>query len=140
MSFASSRFKTATHIVAVVCFNADKLTTSEMVATSVGTSGPVVRRLLAALCNAGILSATMGRSGGYVLAKQPKAISLNDILQAVDDEEIFRSPSRAPSENCPVGSRIHQVLEEPIALARAKFERQLSLTTVWSLMKALEAT
>jgi DNA-binding IscR family transcriptional regulator len=121
----------------VVCFNGELLTTSEMVATSVGTSGPVVRRLLVALAEAGLLQATLGRSGGYILAKDSRKISLKDVWLAVETDELFPTPARAPSSDCPVGAHIHQVLEAPLAQARKNLEQQLARTSLWDLAQAL---
>jgi DNA-binding IscR family transcriptional regulator len=106
-----------------------------MIATSVGTSGSVIRRILSDLCSAGLISGSAGRHGGYRLAKSPSKISLRDIFVAVETEEMFPSPSRAPSDVCPVGSKIQDALALPMKMARSDIERSLAKTILQDLMR-----
>lgn len=45
---------------------------------------PTVVKLLKMLTSAGLLNSVQGRHGGYTLARDPKAISLTEIIEAVD--------------------------------------------------------
>lgn len=47
------------------------------------------RKVLQALVQAGLLEAQRGPGGGYLLAREPKAITLMEIIHAIDGEDTF---------------------------------------------------
>ena len=61
----------------------DPLTIEEIARRS-GTPKRFLEHILLELRNAGYISSRRGRAGGYVLIKEPKAISLGDLLRRVD--------------------------------------------------------
>jgi Rrf2 family protein len=58
--------------------------TIEEIARRSGTPKRFLEHILLELRNAGYISSRRGRTGGYVLIKEPKAISLGDLLRRVD--------------------------------------------------------
>jgi Rrf2 family protein len=58
--------------------------TIEQIARRSGTPKRFLEHILLELRNAGYISSRRGRAGGYVLIKEPKAISLSDLLRRVD--------------------------------------------------------
>jgi Rrf2 family protein len=58
--------------------------TIEAIARRSGTPKRFLEHILLELRNAGYISSRRGRAGGYVLIKDPKAISLSDLLRRVD--------------------------------------------------------
>jgi Rrf2 family protein len=130
MSAANTRFRTAVHALAVIAYVPERQATSDTIAASVATDASVVRRLLSQLREAGLVEAVAGRAGGYALARPAARITLRDVFAAVAAEELFPLPDRAPNGACPVGSTIHDALEEPLAQARTALERGLAKTTL----------
>jgi Rrf2 family protein len=130
MSASNSRFRTAVHAMAVIAYLSDQQATSDHVAASVATDASVVRRLLSLLRQAGLVQALPGRAGGYVLARPARLITLKDVFEAVDADDLFPKPEREPNPGCPVGSTIHAALDEPLALARQALLQRLSATTL----------
>ena len=61
----------------------DPLTIEEIARRS-GTPKRFLEHILLELRNAGYISSRRGRAGGYVLIKEPKAISLGELLRRVD--------------------------------------------------------
>jgi Rrf2 family protein len=61
----------------------DPLTIEEIARRS-GTPKRFLEHILLELRNAGYIGSRRGRAGGYVLIKEPKAISLGDLLRRVD--------------------------------------------------------
>ena len=61
----------------------DPLTIEEIARRS-GTPKRFLEHILLELRNAGYISSRRGRAGGYVLIKEPKAISLSELLRRVD--------------------------------------------------------
>lgn len=99
-------------------------------ATAVGTRGiadatqvPVgyLSKVLQALARVGLVRSRPGRSGGFVLGREPKAISVLDIVQAVDPIQRVR--------RCPLGRRehsgklcpLHRRLDHAVALVERAF-------------------
>lgn len=139
MSIPHGRFKTAVHALAVVAYLPLREATSDKVAASVSTDPSAARRLLSMLRSAGLLHALEGRGGGYTLARPASEIHLDEVYRAVCDETVFPTPARIPNLGCPIGSRIYQVLETPVAAAEGALRRSLNETSLADLMRELKA-
>jgi FeS assembly SUF system regulator len=63
--------------------DADLVSAAE-VATATGIALPTVSKLLKSLAKAKIVSSTRGSQGGYQLARDPRAISAADVIDALD--------------------------------------------------------
>lgn len=66
-----------------------------------------VSKILQNLTDSGIVDSKKGKSGGFMLAKDPSKIRLIDIVAAIDGLDIFNScvlgfPSCSPDKPCPV--------------------------------------
>lgn len=90
----------------------------------IGERYPVPKRLLAEvlkdLARAGIVASQRGASGGYALAKAPEAVTLGEIVAALEGAPTMTScESLAPAKNgeceveatCPIRSPIHVIRE-----------------------------
>lgn len=80
-----------------------------------------LQKILRTLSRAGIMTAQRGAGGGFMLAKIPSAISVLDVLAAMDTD-ISRI------ERCPLGIKghtklcsLHRVLDDQIAGVRGVF-------------------
>jgi Rrf2 family protein len=58
--------------------------TIEEIATRSGTPKRFLEHILLDLRKAGVLSSTRGRSGGYALLKDPREVSISDLLRRID--------------------------------------------------------
>lgn len=111
----SSKTSIGTHIMILVALYGDKCKlTGAIISRSTGTNPVITRNLLSDLQNAGLISITRG-VGGTQLAKPLDSISIYDIFEATDADEpkdiIAIHTNSHP--DCPVGSIIQSVLEEP---------------------------
>lgn len=61
-----------------------RLTSATQVAGQTGIPAPTVAKLMGQLGRAGLLVSQRGVAGGFGLARQPEAISLADIVEAID--------------------------------------------------------
>jgi Rrf2 family protein len=78
----------------------------------VNTHPVVVRRIMGALRNAGLVTVQPGVGGGAALAREPEAITLLDVYRAVEErEDLFSLPPSQPSSSCNVGGNIRDVLQ-----------------------------
>lgn len=60
-----------------------KTLTIPEIAESEGISGPYAGKLLAALKQGGLVGAVRGRTGGYTLSRDPRAITLDEVLSVL---------------------------------------------------------
>ncbi len=76
------------------------------IAENQGISSKYVSRLILDLRNAGFIKSIRGVKGGYVLAKSPNAISLLEVIEAMEGELalvgcVMRQDSCERCDNCP---------------------------------------
>jgi Rrf2 family protein len=124
----NTRFAVAVHILTLLAMQKEPVT-SEYVAGSVQTNPVVVRRLLGALREAGIVTAVTGPGGGFQLAADAKVITLRDVFQAVEERSLIAIHSET-NQKCPVGRNIETVLSEVTAGAENAMLASLGETTL----------
>ena len=112
---------------------------STYIAGSVNTNPAMIRRILGMLGKAGLTHATMGSTGGTVLARPADQVSLLDIYRAVDEPGILALHSSAPNPACEVGRGITAVLEAIIGRAEQAMESEIAAVTVGDVVKALQS-
>lgn len=109
-----------------------------------GVKGPYLAKHLQALTRAGVLESVPGPKGGYRLARPPTAISVLDVVEAIDGPEPAftcteirrRGPAGGlPARSYPKPCAIHAVMDR----ADAAWRRQLAATTIAELAIAVTA-
>lgn len=133
MSGLSSRLAVGSHILVYLAWRGRQRVASQEIAGSVNTNPVVVRRILGALRDAGLVEVHGGATGGAVLARDPAAITLLDVYRAVEAEALFAPHRRPPCEDCCVGANIQEALGPPFAGAQRAMERALQGVTVEAL-------
>src|SRR3954468_22104303 len=108
----SCRFAMAVHVLAVLAYKEGDPVTSSCLAGSVNTNPVIIRRLLLALKKARLIDTRKGAGAGSRLARSPGRINLAEIYRAVECKETFRSPTKKPDADCPVGNCIRKTLEK----------------------------
>lgn len=134
----SNRFTMATHILlAIEYFNNDYKITSDFLAASVNTNPVNIRYILSQLKKADLISVNAG-TGGASIIKDPKEITLLDIFKAVEDsdKDLFHFHEN-PNVNCPVGKNMHNVLDDKLSGINDVMYKEMSKTTLDSLIKQM---
>ena len=127
----SSRVAVAVHVLAYMAWKRSEAVTSERIAASVNTNPVVVRRIVGALRNAGMVTVQPGVGGGATLALEPEEISLLDVYRAVEDnDELFSLHPQEPSRSCNIGGNIRDVLRPIFCGAHRAMESVLAGVTV----------
>ena len=124
----STRFPAAVHIMTMLAARPDQYMSSEIIAGSLDTNRVVVRRLLAQLADAGLVSSQAGVFGGAKLELDPADITLLDIYEAVEPESLFRFHS--PQANCPVAICVTEDLQKVFEDAESAMEQRLADKTL----------
>jgi Rrf2 family protein len=127
---ANTRFAVALHVLGYLVYSRDESSTSDELAESVNTNPVVIRRLLAALREAGLVSSQAGPGGGWKLERSAEQISLAEIYRAVEDEPLFALPIRDPSDDCEVGAHVHAVFSRISSDAEHALIEHLANSTI----------
>ncbi|MDR1379012.1 MAG: Rrf2 family transcriptional regulator [Synergistaceae bacterium] len=132
----STKCSIALHLLVLLEVFKDKKKTSESLAKSIGCNPVIVRNLVGNLKKAGIVNVQRG-SGGTSLIAAPETVTIWDVYQAVDtvslNELIGVHPN--PSPKCPVGSKIHQLLEKPFNLIADSAQKMMSSYTLKQILE-----
>lgn len=133
----STRFTVALHILTLLAADPAEAKTSEFIAGSVNTNPVVVRRLMASLRKAGMVTSQPGAGGGWVLAVDPKRLNLRDVRRVLEEGSPFSMHTQWPNQKCPVGRCIQSVLAPIYDQAEAKMEAHLARTTIQGLLESV---
>lgn len=134
---ANSRMTVAIHILSYLAASErpSRPVTSDRIARSVATNPVVIRRMLGALRQAGLVASRRGANAGWTLVKRPAAITLLDVYRAVDEGPVFGLYASPPNPHChvaralkPALGRVYGALEEDLAnrLARTTIGQMLA--------------
>ncbi len=96
------------------------------IAEATGSAPGYLIKVLQALAKSGIVSAHRGTTGGYALSRDPKSLSVLEVISAIDPiERILSCPLGLPAHAlalCPLHQRIDDSL--------ATIERDFARTTI----------
>lgn len=137
----SSRFPVAVQILIIIAWcPEDVKVTSRLIALSVNTNPALIRRIMGHLKKEGLITIAAG-TGGAKLAKPAEQITLLDVYRAVeltDRHQLFGLHAN-PNPRCPIGSRINEVLKQPLEEAKQALEESLRKVTLRDLMNKFPA-
>ena len=136
---ASSRFAVAVHALTLMASRGDEPLKSGQIAASVNTNAVVIRRILCALSNAGLVTTQGGAAGGSRLARPPAQITLLDVRRALDEGGAFALHRRAPDKRCLVGMNIERALGDVLGEVAVAIEGVLAGVTIADVLRKIRA-
>jgi Rrf2 family protein len=128
---ANLRFSTGIEALVLMATEPEKFHTSQALAAALGTNAVVVRRLLAALSRAQLISTVKGPSGGSRLSRSPKQITLRDIYRALEPGELLHRGQNGSTETKTLKKTIQGIFRK----AEKSLEEELDSTTLNQLIK-----
>ncbi len=145
---ANSQFAVATHILTALT-HISRLGTgdsrgdrgrvsSETIADSVNTNPVVVRRIVSELAKAGLIRSHQGKRGGLELSRDPEKITLYDVYQAMGCPPVFAFNPNEPNPDCPVSSRMVDVLTPVFSYVQEGIQDRLESITLQDLVHEIE--
>lgn len=137
---SNTRYTVAIHILTLLAYCGPDPLTSEFIAGSVNTNPVVIRRILASLRAAGLVSSQGGPGGGWQLLPDPDRITLRDVLAAIEPAPGFPLHNSSPNPHCPVGRAIQSLLVLRFRSAQEAMEQDLARTTIRQLMDGVRTT
>ncbi|MDQ0139358.1 Rrf2 family transcriptional regulator [Cupriavidus necator] len=133
----SSRFAVAVHILTLLA-SSDEPVPSSLIAGSVGTNPALIRRLVGQLAEAGLVTTTMGSTGGATLARAAASITLRDVFRVVETTALITLHQSAPNPACAVGREITGALRKVADRAQAAMDDTLASITIASMLADVE--
>ncbi len=134
----SCRFSMAVHAMTVLAHrtrDGGPMTSAEM-ADSINTNPVIVRRLLAALGQAGLVETRPGNGGGAWLARDASRITLDQVHRAVEPDTGLIAMHDDTNSDCPVGATIGAVLSKAIQRAEDAAHAALEGITLAEMVQA----
>ena len=125
----NTQFAVAAHALTLLALLPPELQTSDEMAVSIGTNAVHVRRVLARLRSAGLISSRPGPQGGWRLLRAPAELSLADVWRAVHGDGAVLGIHDA-NPGCPIGQQIQASLEKLDRVALGAIESELETTTL----------
>jgi Rrf2 family protein len=104
--------------------------TSDQLAVCLHTNPVVVRRTMAGLREAGLVTSERGHGGGWRLARSLSGITLRDVHAALGEPALTPESPPVESRGCLVEAAVNRSLEAAYAEARALIEARLSHITL----------
>ena len=111
-------------------------TTSTFLASSVNINPVIIRKTLGQLKAAGLVEVAAG-VGGARLVKEPCEITLQEIFNAVEEDEDLFHFQENPNPACPVGRNIHGVLGERLEDVRQHMLADFKKVTLADLLDSI---
>lgn len=90
-------------------------TTSETISKMLHTNPVVVRRTMAAMRDAGYVTSTGGRGGGWSLSANLAELTVADVYKALAPSNTFTLGPAVDNPNCPVEAAVNRHLTEALA-------------------------
>jgi DNA-binding IscR family transcriptional regulator len=129
----------AVHILTATDHFKGQLITGDFLAGTIGANPVEVRRVIALLRKAGLISVRRGE-GGAALTRPLSEISFYDVYEATEmtgSKDLFRIHEH-PCENCELGRNITAVLSKELSQVQAQFEDSLKKISVADTEKGIE--
>lgn len=133
----NSRFSLAVHVLCLLATAPEERVTSEFLAISIGTNAVVIRRLLASLRRAKLVTSKSAGGGGWMLARPANQITLDQVRQAAMEGEAAKMHRNEPHPACLVGKGVRQVLSGVYRRADMALDRELSGMSVAAILSAV---
>ncbi|MBF6542648.1 Rrf2 family transcriptional regulator [Nocardia brasiliensis] len=136
----SSRTAVAIHALTMLACGGDRSLSSGEIANSLASNAVLVRRILGGLREAGLVSSTEGRGGGWSLARAPYEITLYDAYTAVEEGPILSRHPHPPNDECEVGRHMRGLLDTEFCAAEKALAERLGRTSIADLAEHVATT
>lgn len=129
----NSKVSVALHCVLHLSL-AGKPVTSEELGRCQNTNPVLIRRILGDLKKAGIVDSEKGHGGGWIVLKDPKSISFQDIFNALEESLLPRPMELEQDEKCLIMKSLSGTMDEFLEEADQLLSKKLSKVSVQSII------
>jgi Rrf2 family protein len=134
---SSSRLSDVLHVLLHLA-HADASVTSEVLAAAMSTNPVVLRRLIAGLREAGLITSEKGHGGGWVMAAPMESVTLHDVHMALGAPALVSLGFREDRPECLVAQVVNESLKSAMKQAEASLLSRLEDITLAELSKGFD--
>jgi Rrf2 family protein len=134
---ANTKIASAVQILCVIAYKGSGGTTAEAIARSLDTNPVVVRRMMKDLQRASLVEIRPGKDGGVQLRREPDAITLEDIHEAVEGHASVFALRPGGNPKCPVNGHMKSALPSIFHAVDEAVAMRLRQTTLASLSRPI---
>ena len=109
--------------------------TSEQLGPRLGVNPVVLRRTLAGLRDAGIVTSVKGHGGGWSVARDLSKVTLRDVHAAIGTTALFGIGHRDEDTGCPIERAVNRAITGALDAATETFESSLHGVAVADLIE-----
>lgn len=124
----------ATNALCVIAFLTPAAVPASKIAEQILVNPVVIRRAVGKLVAAGLVKSLAGVHGGYVMARTPAEITVQDVYSAISEKGIFERANGSPRATCTEGSVISDAISSLFSDAETAFADVLRATTIEALL------
>ncbi|CAM4427532.1 RrF2 family transcriptional regulator [Deinococcus marmoris] len=106
---------------------------SEKLATAMNSNPVVVRRTMAGLRDAGLVTSEKGHGGGWRLSCDPEQTTMLDVYRALGSPRLFAMGNRCDTPICLIEQAVNVALNDAFQEAEALITAQLGTLTLSAL-------
>lgn len=106
---------------------------SERLATALNSNPVVVRRTMAGLRDAGLVTSEKGHGGGWRLCADPARTTLLDVYRAIGSPNLFAIGNRTARPSCLIEQAVNVALNDTLRDAEARITARLGTLTLAAL-------
>lgn len=121
----STKLSDAIHVLVLIALNPLENLSSNAMAVSIHTNPGFIRQLMGALRKGGLIISVHGHAKP-TLAREPAAISLLDVYQAVEGEKLLLHLDTHTNPECSVGVNIQYSLQDYYDKIQKSAEQKMS--------------
>lgn len=131
-----TRFSISVQIMMTIAHHKDELVKSELLAKVLDTNPTFIRKIVARLVDAGLVTGFRGKGGGLQLARKASEISLKEIyIASTEEKKLINMHNKPIKKSCKVSCCIDEVLEEVVNGIESATWQYLSKKTLLDLLK-----
>ena len=134
----NEQFSSALYMLITLAYHdaylGQKKMNSKEIALGLKTNPVVVRRLMALLSEAGLITSRKGRDGGVWLAQSPDKMTLADIYKAVELPEMISEFHKPALKACAVSCSMKKIVSQVSDTLEKDVRKSLAKTTLSDLL------
>lgn len=132
----NSKLALTLHCLGHMAVQPDQWMTSDQIALHNHTNAVVVRRVLGALRDKGLVRSTKGHAGGWQLARAADQITVADVYTAIDEPFLTRTPM-STNPGCAIVAAMTGIVGQAMTEAEAVLRQHFARCTMADLAAAM---
>ena len=135
---ASTKLSNSVKALCFLAQNSPEPQSSATISRHTGVNASKLRKLLSDLAVIGVVSTSKGASGGYVLARKPEEIHLQEIYCAIEDRKAFHlDVTASESKNMGQSAAVNRYFLDLFSEIQVEIENKMENLSLASIVNTL---